>query len=435
MKKSDRPKQMGEKEKLFETALGIQAPWYVRDIACDTTTHVLTVSLDFTLGSRFSHPYVEGLHPVQDTVTERYQYPNFFRFYDCYLEIRIPRIKLPDGSIQQIDPSIFDGTHDPHELMGFDGDEDEEKFLREEFERHEKDFEVKKEDFEKEIRDSKLPRGWEELDYIEKLRMFHMLFLLLNDDFQKKFGEELREWFKLFKMLEKGLRIDHFWAFGSGSGIVNIRCRHCPSFDGNSCEMIFSPAELYSLTYNKCFPSCDCFFSEELDIFPHRKPTMKGTSVWEPDILKELFLGSLSLEKWEKIKINEGKEAFEEYLEARIRNEIPKKIFFCVDLTGTPEKIMKDFEQKITRLQKPFLEQNPQYKTKEFGHLHKKIGSPDFRLKEFKNGFTVDRLCEALKKEGFDLKKNGIRALNNLLTCPELYKQLLCKRLINPIFR
>ena len=91
-------------EKLFEAALGIEAPWYVRDIAFDVAARTLTIHVDFTPGSRFAHPEAEGLHPVHDTVTKRYRHLNFFQ-HECYLEVRVPRIKLPDGSVRQIEPS------------------------------------------------------------------------------------------------------------------------------------------------------------------------------------------------------------------------------------------------------------------------------------------------------------------------------------------
>lgn len=91
-------------EKLFEAALGIEAPWYVRDVAFDAEARTLTVLVDFIAGSRFAHPEAEGLHPVHDTVSKRYRHLNFFQ-HECYLEVRIPRIKLPDGSVRQIEPS------------------------------------------------------------------------------------------------------------------------------------------------------------------------------------------------------------------------------------------------------------------------------------------------------------------------------------------
>lgn len=90
--------------KLFETALGIASPWYVRDVTCDVAARTLTIFVDFIPGSRFSHPDAEDLHPVHDTMNKRYRHLNFFQ-HDCYLEVRVPRVRLPDGSVRLVEPS------------------------------------------------------------------------------------------------------------------------------------------------------------------------------------------------------------------------------------------------------------------------------------------------------------------------------------------
>jgi transposase len=64
----------------------------------------LTIFVDFTVGSRFSHPEAEGMHPVYDTTTKRYRHLNFFQ-HECYLEVRVPRVELPDGSVRMVEPS------------------------------------------------------------------------------------------------------------------------------------------------------------------------------------------------------------------------------------------------------------------------------------------------------------------------------------------
>lgn len=90
--------------KLFETALGIAAPWYVRDVAFDLPARTLTIFVDFTPGSRFAHPEAEGLHPVHDTLNKRYRHLNFFQ-YECYLEVRVPRVRVPNGSVRLVEPA------------------------------------------------------------------------------------------------------------------------------------------------------------------------------------------------------------------------------------------------------------------------------------------------------------------------------------------
>lgn len=89
--------------KLFEAALGVSDPWFVREVDFNAQTKTLTIQIDFVAGSRFSHPEVAGGHPVHDTVTKRYRHLNFFE-HDCYLEVRTPRVKLPDGRVALVEP-------------------------------------------------------------------------------------------------------------------------------------------------------------------------------------------------------------------------------------------------------------------------------------------------------------------------------------------
>lgn len=90
-------------EELFETALGISAPWYVAGTDFNAQARTLTIRVDFASGSRFAVAGVEGEHPVHDTVSKRYRHLNFFQ-HECFLEVRIPRVRLPDGAVRQIEP-------------------------------------------------------------------------------------------------------------------------------------------------------------------------------------------------------------------------------------------------------------------------------------------------------------------------------------------
>lgn len=90
-------------EKLFETALGIGAPWYVAGADFDAKGRTLTIRVDFKAGSRFAVPGMDGEHPVHDTVAKRYRHLNFFQ-HECFLEVRVPRVTLPDGAVRQIEP-------------------------------------------------------------------------------------------------------------------------------------------------------------------------------------------------------------------------------------------------------------------------------------------------------------------------------------------
>ena len=89
--------------KLFEAALGIASPWYINGVEFDVAKKTLSIAVDFIAGSRFAVPGVEGSHPAHDTVPKRYRHLNFFQ-YECHLEVRVPRVRLPDGGIRQVEP-------------------------------------------------------------------------------------------------------------------------------------------------------------------------------------------------------------------------------------------------------------------------------------------------------------------------------------------
>jgi transposase len=90
-------------DKLFEVALGVCAPWQVTGADFDAVAKTLTIRVDFIAGSRFALAGLDGQHPVHDTVAKRYRHLNFFQ-HECFLEVRVPRVKLPDGSVRQVEP-------------------------------------------------------------------------------------------------------------------------------------------------------------------------------------------------------------------------------------------------------------------------------------------------------------------------------------------
>lgn len=92
-------------DKLFESALGINAPWSVKSVDFDAAAKRLTVLIDFTPGTRFGIPGEAGVHPVHDTVTKEYRHLNFFQ-HECHLRVRTPRVKLPDGSVRLVEPEF-----------------------------------------------------------------------------------------------------------------------------------------------------------------------------------------------------------------------------------------------------------------------------------------------------------------------------------------
>ncbi|MFP5419812.1 MAG: helix-turn-helix domain-containing protein, partial [Gammaproteobacteria bacterium] len=64
-----------------------------------------TVLIDFKAGSRFKVSGHEGVHPVHDTVTKTYRHLNFFQ-HECHLQVRTPRVKLPNGSVRLVEPDF-----------------------------------------------------------------------------------------------------------------------------------------------------------------------------------------------------------------------------------------------------------------------------------------------------------------------------------------
>jgi len=88
---------------LFAAALGITAPWFVQTVDFDSGQRQLTIHVDFVPGSRFAHSKAAGDHKVHDTQIKRLRHLNFFQ-HECHLEVRVPRVKLPDGKVALIEP-------------------------------------------------------------------------------------------------------------------------------------------------------------------------------------------------------------------------------------------------------------------------------------------------------------------------------------------
>jgi transposase len=91
--------------KVFEAALGIAEPWSVVSVEFDEAAKVLTVVIDFKPGSHFAISGHAGVHPVHDTLTKSYRHMNFFQ-HECVLQVRTPRVKLPNGSVRLVEPDF-----------------------------------------------------------------------------------------------------------------------------------------------------------------------------------------------------------------------------------------------------------------------------------------------------------------------------------------
>ena len=97
---------MSVPNQLFEAALGIASPWYVKGVEFDAERRKLTIGIDFSAGARFPVAGSDAVLPVHDTVIKRLQHLNFFQ-HECFLEVRTPRVKLPDGGVVLVEPDWF----------------------------------------------------------------------------------------------------------------------------------------------------------------------------------------------------------------------------------------------------------------------------------------------------------------------------------------
>ena len=90
---------------LFAKALGVAEPWFVKEVAFDAGKREMIIRIDFVRGTRFPHPRAAGEHKVHDTEIKRLRHLNFFQ-HQCILEVRVPRVTLPDG-VALVEPDWF----------------------------------------------------------------------------------------------------------------------------------------------------------------------------------------------------------------------------------------------------------------------------------------------------------------------------------------
>lgn len=93
---------------LFETALNIQEPWFIKDIQFDSERKRLDIYIDFKKGSIFHYKSQEdninGDFKAYDTQEKEWRHLNFFE-HECYLHARVPRVKISETKVRLINPS------------------------------------------------------------------------------------------------------------------------------------------------------------------------------------------------------------------------------------------------------------------------------------------------------------------------------------------
>jgi len=105
---------------LFQLALNVTDPWFVKEVNFDVESKRLDVHIDFKRGSTFDFYDQEGGKRIAglkawDTSTKRWKHLNFFE-HECYIHARVPRVKLPDGKVKSI-PTPWEGLSNGFTLL------------------------------------------------------------------------------------------------------------------------------------------------------------------------------------------------------------------------------------------------------------------------------------------------------------------------------
>jgi len=94
-------------KQLFELALNIQDPWFIKDIQFDSENKRLDIHVDFHKGSVFHYESakdnINGEFKAYDTQEKQWRHLNFFE-HECYLHARVPRVKVHGSNVRLIDP-------------------------------------------------------------------------------------------------------------------------------------------------------------------------------------------------------------------------------------------------------------------------------------------------------------------------------------------
>jgi transposase len=93
-------------KELFQMALNVTDPWFVKDLKFDVESKRLDIYIDFKKGSTFNffdkkeEKEFVGLK-AYDTSDKTWKHLNFFE-HECYLHVRVPRVKLLNGKVRRI---------------------------------------------------------------------------------------------------------------------------------------------------------------------------------------------------------------------------------------------------------------------------------------------------------------------------------------------
>ena len=86
---------------LFTMALGLQAPWEVKDLRFNEEDKRLDIAIDFTRGANFPCPECGQPAKVHDTEEKTWRHLDFFQ-HAAYLTARVPRCKCDNHGVKQV---------------------------------------------------------------------------------------------------------------------------------------------------------------------------------------------------------------------------------------------------------------------------------------------------------------------------------------------
>lgn len=87
-----------DQNQLFTLALGLQAPWQVKEVVFSSSEKQLDIYLDFKAGSKFTCPHCGSKVGVHDSEERIWRHLNFFE-HKAYLHAREPRVECPDCGV------------------------------------------------------------------------------------------------------------------------------------------------------------------------------------------------------------------------------------------------------------------------------------------------------------------------------------------------
>jgi transposase len=86
---------------LFTLALGLQAPWEVKNLRFDEVTRRLDIDIDFKPGASFPCPVCGIPSKVHDTEEKSWRHLDFFQ-HSAYLTARVPRCTCGEHGVKQV---------------------------------------------------------------------------------------------------------------------------------------------------------------------------------------------------------------------------------------------------------------------------------------------------------------------------------------------